>query len=277
MDGRTRGLGSARLVCHCLLVEAPDGLVLVDTGIGLGDIRQPRRRMGPALTKLLRVQLSPATTAVAAVERLGFSPSDVRHIVLTHLDFDHAGGILDFPAAQIHVMRRELDAACHRTTPLSRQRYRPAQWHDVATWQVYDGPNGEPWFGFEAVRELVGLPPEVLLIPLPGHTFGHAGIAVRSGPGWLLHAGDAYFYEGEMNPARPHGTPGLDAYQFLMEVDRRTRLANQQRLRALAAEQAASVRVFCAHDAAEFDRLADERELRPVPPPPLTLAPEVTG
>ena len=42
---------------------------------------------------------------------LGFSPDDVRHIVLTHLDFDHAGGIEDFPNARVHVLAREREAA----------------------------------------------------------------------------------------------------------------------------------------------------------------------
>src|SRR3546814_2886084 len=58
---------------------------------------------------------------------------------------------------------------------------------------------GERWFGFEAVRDLDGLPPEILLVPLPGHTWGHSGVAVQEdGGGWLLHAGDAYFYRGEV-------------------------------------------------------------------------------
>lgn len=93
---------------------------------------------------------------------------------------------------------------------------------------------GEPWFGFEAVRALDGLPPEILVVPLPGHTWGHAGIAVdRGAEGWLLHAGDAYFYRHEVRRAKRKCTPGLRGYQTMMEVDRDRRLANQARLRAL--------------------------------------------
>jgi glyoxylase-like metal-dependent hydrolase (beta-lactamase superfamily II) len=256
MDSRTRGLAPARIVCHCLLIEGPSGLILVDTGIGTGDIREPQRRMGPALAGVLRPRLSEQDTALASVRRLGFAAHDVKHVVLTHLDFDHAGGLTDFPAARVHVMKREVDAARRRRTHLDRQRYRPAQWASVSEWQVYDKPGGERWFGFEAVRELSDLPPEVLLIPLPGHTRGHAGVAVQTEKGWLLHAGDAYFFEGEVDPEHPRSTPGLRAYQRLMEVDRRARLANQRRLRALVAEQGPAVTVFCAHDAAELDRLA---------------------
>jgi glyoxylase-like metal-dependent hydrolase (beta-lactamase superfamily II) len=51
--------------------------------------------------------------------------------------------------------------------------------------------------GFEAVRDLDGLPPEILLVPLAGHTWGHSAVAIDTGDGWLLHAGDAYFFRGE--------------------------------------------------------------------------------
>jgi glyoxylase-like metal-dependent hydrolase (beta-lactamase superfamily II) len=259
MDGRTPGIGPATLVCHCLLLEAADGLTLVDTGIGTADIARPHERMGPALAAMLRVQLRQEDTALAAVQRLGFSRDDVRHIVLTHLDFDHAGGIDDFPAARVHVLGREARAARRRNTPLARQRYRPPQWihpDESGSWQLYEAAGGEPWFGFEAVRGLVGLPPEVLLIPLPGHTWGHAGVAVQTDGGrWLLHAGDAYFYAAEMDQRDPRVTPGLAAYQWLMEVDRRARLSNQRRLRALVGQHGDAVRVFCAHDAAELAAL----------------------
>ena len=116
--------------------------------------------------------------------------------------------------------------------------------------------------GFEAVRELRGLPPDILLIPLTGHTYGHAGVAVDTRDGWLLHAGDAYFFRGEM-AERYHCPVGLRGYQRLMEVDRRSRLHNQQRLRVLALDRGKGVRVLCAHDAVELETWAR------IPPDPL--------
>ncbi|HYF52636.1 MAG TPA: MBL fold metallo-hydrolase, partial [Salinarimonas sp.] len=94
-----------------------------------------------------------------------------------------------------------------------------------------------------------------LVIPLPGHTRGHAGVALRQGEGWLLNAGDAYFFRKEMNDP-PRCTPGLRFYQTMMEVDRPARLTNQARLRALANSPGAGVRIFCSHDAVEFEALA---------------------
>jgi glyoxylase-like metal-dependent hydrolase (beta-lactamase superfamily II) len=257
-DGRSKGL-TGHIVCHCLLIETDaQGLVLIDTGYGLKDVDHPHRGPSPRITKtmrsLLNIKLREQETAIRQVEALGFSAQDVRHIVLTHLDFDHAGGLEDFPHATIHVMDKEYSAATGpRRGFVPRNRYRPSQLDGVKNWRRY-GSQGEQWFGFDTVRDLEGLPPEILLVPLPGHTWGHAGVAIRGPAGWLLHAGDAYFYRGEMREAKRHCTPGLRAYQTLMETDRQLRLANQERLRRLSVEHQADVRVFCAHDVVELER-----------------------
>ena len=249
------GLGPSPLTCHCLLIETESGLVLVDTGIGTLDVTAPLPRLSRFFVSLLRPRLDMEETALRQVQRLGFSPADVRHIILTHLDFDHAGGITDFPEATVHLLGAELDAARHRRTSIERARYRPLQWPPPSSWQPY-APTGEPWFGFSSVRQLVGLPPELLLIPLSGHTAGHSGVAIRTGEGWLLHAGDAYFYRGEMDPHDPSCPIGLRAYQTMMEVDRQARLTNQRRLRDLVRTHCGAVRVMCAHDHVEFEAFA---------------------
>nr|WP_307579787.1 hypothetical protein [Variovorax paradoxus] len=48
--------------------------------------------------------------------------------MLTHLDFDHAGGLDDIPQVQVHMMQREREAAEPQRTWLDRQRFRPQQW-----------------------------------------------------------------------------------------------------------------------------------------------------
>lgn len=253
MDGFSRGV-TGLLACHCLLVEADDGLVLVDTGFGTRDMDHPYERLSPLFVQVDNIQRDHRLTALSQIRSLGFSPRDVRHIVLTHLDFDHAGGIEDFPQATVHVMRDEMEAAQDRDGFIARRRWRPQQWDEVRDWRLYR-PRGERWFGFEAVRALEGLPPEILMIALPGHTPGHAGIAIDTDDGWLLHAGDAYFYRHEM--ARdPRCPAGLRAYQRLMATDDDERLFNQYRLRDLSNDPGADVRIFCSHDAAEFEALA---------------------
>jgi glyoxylase-like metal-dependent hydrolase (beta-lactamase superfamily II) len=259
-DGFSRGL-TACLVCHCLLIETNSGLVLIDTGFGKRDIKAPLSRLSPFFMNLNRIQFEQKYTAIAQIEQLGFKASDVRHIVLTHLDFDHAGGLEDFPDATVHVMLSEIEAARERRGFIGHERYRPSQWDKVKDWKYYSA-GGEPWFGFEAVHNLDGLPPEILLIPLVGHTWGHAGIAINTPQGWLLHAGDAYFYRDEMGTNAPSCTLGMRVYQWLMEADRKARLYNQERLRALSLNHSSDVRLFCSHDAIEFQKFVDQDNLQ---------------
>lgn len=256
MDSRTPSiLGRGHLTCHCLLIEAGSELVLVDTGFGLFDVADPASRLSRLFLFLVAPEFRAEMTAVRQIERLGFDPEDVRHILLTHLDFDHAGGLDDFPQAAVHILGAEIEAAFGRATVLDRMRYRPQQWSSLERWIAYE-PAGESWFGFDCVRELDGLPPDILMVPLTGHTFGHAGVAVRRDSDWLLLAGDAYFFHAEMDPYRPWCTPGLRFYQRMMEKDREARLDNQERLLELRRSHGDQVQIACSHDVVEFERLA---------------------
>lgn len=241
--------------CAVQLIETNEGLVLIDTGYGTEDVRHPHPRLSKFFRALLNIRFRMHETAKSQVQALGYSPRDVRHIVLTHLDFDHAGGISDFPQARVHVMARELEAASRqRNGFVARRRYRPVQWDKVKEWRTY-GEGGEHWYCFDGVRQLDGLPPEILMVPLPGHTWGHAGIAVQSNQGWVLNAGDAYFYRKELDRRGRRCTPGLRMYQNLMEVDRQQRLHNQERLRRLKHDDLAHIRIFCSHDAIELRQM----------------------
>jgi glyoxylase-like metal-dependent hydrolase (beta-lactamase superfamily II) len=254
MDGVTVGL-RGRLACHCMLVEVGSKLVLVDTGLGLRDVAAPAKRLSGFFWFLVSPDFRKEMTAHQQMMKLGYQPSDVTDIVLTHLDFDHAGGLDDFPRATVHMLGSEKAAAMLQLTWLDRQRYRPAQWDSRARWRSHDPAAGEPWFGFGGAIAIPGLGGDIVLVPLLGHTLGHAGVAVRGPHGWLLLAGDAYFDHREMNPD-PRCTPGLQFYQFMLEKDRSARLGNQERLRWLRRDHASEVTIFSSHDVPEFERLA---------------------
>lgn len=249
-------LDRAHLTSHCLLVETEGKLVLVDTGYGLQEVRNPKSRLSSFFLTMNDPQLKDEMTAFRQIENLGYDPKDVTDIVLTHLDFDHAGGLDDFPWATVHMLEVERDYAFKQKTWLDRQRFRPQQWGTKANWKVYNPDEGDTWFGFSKVSELSGLPPEIALIPLRGHTYGHAGIAVKTNDKWIFDTGDAYFYHQEMNVHNPQCTLGLEAYQTLMEKDRKSRKWNQERLRELKRNHGDQVEIFCSHDVREFERLA---------------------
>jgi glyoxylase-like metal-dependent hydrolase (beta-lactamase superfamily II) len=245
-----------RMAVHALLVETTDRLVLVETGLGLDDVRSPRRRLGVGFVLAMRPDLREEHTAVRQIERLGFSRDDVRDIVVTHLDVDHAGGLPDFPDASVHVHRPERDAALARAALKDRERYRRVHFDHGPKWEVHE-PAGETWFGFESVRAVAD---DILLIPMPGHSRGHARVAVRATStdvDWLLHCGDAYFNVAERT-SDPRRTPAaIRAFEAAIAFDDGARRENARRLRALhESADAKRVRMFSAHCASEYGELA---------------------
>lgn len=251
ISGQGSWVKPARMVCHCLLIETPSALVLVDTGFGTADLANPRKRLGAPFVSITRPAFDPAETALAQIRALGYDTRDVRHVVTTHLDLDHAGGLSDFPEAEVHLYQPELNAAMHPNLFESR-RYRQPQFAHNPRWHAHN-ESGDNWFGFSAISAIPGLQTDVLLIPLVGHTRGHCGVAVQQGDKWVLHCGDAYFHHGTLQP-EPEIPAGLAIFERVMQMDGKMRLHNQERLRELAANHSQDVDIFCAHDPVELNR-----------------------
>ncbi|WP_194814342.1 MBL fold metallo-hydrolase [Nocardia sp. XZ_19_385] len=248
------GTMSMGVVDHCILVDTGAGLVLVDTGYGLGCVRDPGRMIGPA-RYALGAKLIEHETAIRQIEALGYDLADVRDIIVTHLDLDHAGGLADFPHATVHVHGPELRAVTEPKTLSERLRYRKQQWSHEPKWLVNETGGGTDWFGFRAVRDLPGLPSEILVVPLPGHTRGHVGVAVDTGNGWLLHAGDAFYLGSEIDPVRPH-TPLLWRLYETGAIVPRAYHENRRRLVELNRAHGSEITIFCSHDPSAFRRLS---------------------
>jgi len=249
---RPRVVPWAKLVSHCLLLETDaHGLVLVDTGIGTEDVKDTRR-LGALFAPAMRIDRTMTKMpALPQIEALGFRRADVRHVVLTHVDFDHAGGVPDFPDAKVHVHASEKDAAFARATFMERTRYRPAHLAQGPAWATYDS-RGEPWRGMVA-RRLDGLPAEILALPMAGHSRGHAAIAIDTGRGWLVHAGDAYFHRSVIERGDASGTPWpLRWVERFIAIDYAKVRANHAVLAKLAKHD--DVTVFSSHDPVEFER-----------------------
>ena len=168
----------------CFLVDTNQGPLLVDTGFGTRDYLATTRSMKIFLN-LMRSPRDVNETALHQVQRLGYKPVDIKHIIQTHLHIDHAGGLPDFPYAQVHVLKAEYDhVMSHRGW-----EYHPEHWAHQPDWVLHE-TRGEKWYDFDAIK-LNDFEPEIWLVPLVGHTPGHTAVAIKQDHGWVMHGGDA--------------------------------------------------------------------------------------
>ncbi len=105
----------------------------------------------------------------------------------------------------------------------------------------------EKWYGLEARKVVTGFGTDILLIPLPGHSMGHCGVAIKTGDGWLFHIGDAYYYRVE-TITDDHPVAQLAA---------RNADNNELRIQSLEAikqlmKHHPEITIFSSHDPAEF-------------------------
>ncbi len=171
---------------NCLLIETPSGRVLVETGIG--------ERVDEK-TRAMRVYEGPAV--VPALSAAGFEPETVDVVAMSHLHFDHAGGLLRsdgsraFPRARIVAQRAEWEVALS-DNPRVVASYVQPELTLVRDWGAQGWVDGE--------HELL---PGVSVVPTGGHSTGHQAIIVRGtgeGARTLAFFGDLFMRPWGANP-----------------------------------------------------------------------------
>jgi glyoxylase-like metal-dependent hydrolase (beta-lactamase superfamily II) len=239
----------AEAIVYCLLLESSEGLILVDTGFGTKDYSTPSPRM-KIFCYLAGVPGVREETALHQVLELGFQVEDVKHIVLTHLHLDHAGGLRDFPNAYVHVFKPEYCAAMKPRGGMELA-YDSSQWAHDPKWVFHEQIVGN-WYGFECVPVLASGGIEILFIPLPGHTRGHCGVVVGKAGEWLFQCGDAaspFHSASDLH----HRDPSHHYLNFLPRRFARWVIGpHVPRLRSLIQNHGEEVRVISSHDIYSF-------------------------
>lgn len=181
-----------RQALNCLVIETPAGRVLVETGIG--------ERYDPKMMAVRGVEGDPILPALRSA---GVDPGSIDIVAMSHLHFDHAGGLLDatgaraFPGARIVAQRAEWEIAL-TDNPRIVSGYDQPELRLVRDWGAEGWAEGE--------RELL---PGVSAIPTGGHTAGHQAVVVR-GPGATL----AFFGDLAIRPwsANPRWVTAFDDF-----------------------------------------------------------------
>ena len=205
----------ARIVCHCLLIETADSLVLIDTGMGIDDMRHPYRRLGVPFTAAFRPRPTTGGDRARADPRRSAStrPTSATSPSPTSTSTTPAACPTS-PTPRSTSSQPEHEAAVHPTLR-DRARYPTLPLR----------PRPELVDARRRRRRLVrlrehpgaaGRRPRDPADPAGRPLARPHRVAVRDGDGWMLHCGDAYFHRDEIETPRRTARRRCGVFQTLM-------------------------------------------------------------
>lgn len=214
----------------------PEGTVLVDTGpdadINAEDYYSCDKFNAVFYKRNLRIAVPSEETLAARLAAAGIKPAQVTKLVVTHFHADHIGNVDLVPQASFYT--GEGNWPKHVGSFTCR----------IKSGRVPDSPTYTN-SGIEGFEQSMALTRDgkVHIVPLPGHTPGHVGVAVTDGGRTWIMAGDATFDQGQSGRGALAGVT--------QDFDRA--VASQLLLSRLW--QRPNVVVLPAHDASVFERL----------------------
>lgn len=178
---------------YCYVVEHASGLVLVDCGINPRLVEDPIGGLGEQ-TAMSELLVAPGDDVATKLTQIGFEPADVSHVVLTHLHYDHCGGLCLLPGAEVHVQTAE------RTFASSPPVYQ-APAYLAGDWARVDPSR---WRETTGDTDVLG-DGSIVAFPTPGHTPGHQSVQVTLPEGDVILVGDAAYHPTQMAERRLPG------------------------------------------------------------------------
>ncbi len=211
---------SIRHPVYAVLIEHPEGRVLIDTGFHPEHVE----RVLPFVEPSAR----PGGPFADALERAGRAPGEVDYVVHTHLHFDHVGADGQLDGATVFVHRDELRQA-RSPEPFELLSYSDRQ---------FDNPRVQ----VELLDGDAEVLPGIVLLETPGHSAGHCSVLLRGESGrLLLFCGDASYTAQNLERTVISG----------FHVDPVESVRSLRRLQRLAARTSATL--FFPHDPVSFE------------------------
>jgi N-acyl homoserine lactone hydrolase len=208
------------------LIEHPGaGPILVDTGLHPSVAVDPAQNFGRVWTRLLSIRMSPEQALRDQLRDHGIGHGDVGVVVMTHLHYDHASGVSEFPHATFVIDRAEWQAAAHG--PAMRSGYVRSQFDHPFDWRAidYEAPEVDAHATFGRGVDLFG-DGSVRLLSTPGHTAGHQSVLLRLAGREALLTADAAYLErtlsDDVQPLIVH-----DRHRFRRSLDEIRRWVGQ--------------------------------------------------
>lgn len=193
------------LPIYVWVIEQGDHVVLVDTGetARVHELGY-HPRWHPFYRRAARFKVAPEDELGPQLRNLGIKPADVRHVILTHLHTDHAGGLAHVVGSKAWVHAGELKRAQGLGGRLNG--YLPHRW--PKWWQPNALQFRDRAVGPFAQSAAFSSNEEILVIPTPGHTPAHLSVLVQGSPSFLL-AGDTSYtqrllVEGKVDGVSPN-------------------------------------------------------------------------
>lgn len=188
------------------LVHHPTaGAMLIDTGLHPSVARDPAHNLGRRAARWF--SLEPGGDVTSQLRQRGLGPGDIEVVVMTHLHFDHASAISEYPESTFVLSEPEWEAATTARIPLLAGYHRSHYDHAVDFRTVDFGSGRVESYGpFGRTFDLFG-DGSVRLAFTPGHSAGHMSVLLRLPRRDFVILGDVAYtwrqFEGGPEPWRP--------------------------------------------------------------------------
>ena len=165
-----------------ILVRHPQATFLIDTGFGANV--DEHWKTTPGLMRALASYVK-ETPAAVQLRQHGITQDQIKFVIITHSHWDHISGLEDFPGVEVRMPTAELNFIRERKMPGLIDRM-----IDHLNVRTFDFSGG-PYENFERSLDLFN-DGSVVLVPLPGHTYGSTGVFVN------LHSGKRFLFTGDL-------------------------------------------------------------------------------